>query len=83
METENFVKYLPIVCICGSADGLDAYARLLESLPADIGFAIVIVNHRRTAATRLHEILQRYTEMPVELIKEKLFVEPNPCFHCA
>ncbi len=52
----------------GSAGGLDAYTRLLKHLPADMGVAIVIVNHLRTVATMLHEILPHYTEMPVELI---------------
>jgi chemotaxis response regulator CheB len=39
------VKDFPIVCIGGSAGGLDAYIRLLQNLPADMGVAIVIVNH--------------------------------------
>jgi chemotaxis response regulator CheB len=52
----------------GSAGGLDAYIRLLRHLPADMGVAIVIVNHLRTVDTRLHEILPRYTKMPVDLI---------------
>ena len=46
-----------------------------------MGVAIVIVNHLRTVATALlHEILPRYTKMPVELITEKLDVEPNHVF---
>ena len=52
----------------GSAGGLDAYIRLLRHLPADMGVAIVIVNHLRTVDTRLHEMLPRYTKMPVDLI---------------
>jgi chemotaxis response regulator CheB len=63
---------LPIVCVGGSAGGLDAYTRLLRNLPADLGVAIIIVNHLRTVATQLHEILPRYTAMPVELIRENL-----------
>jgi two-component system, chemotaxis family, protein-glutamate methylesterase/glutaminase len=42
--------------------------------------AIVIVNHLRTVATLLHEILPRYTAMPVELITEKLLIQPNRVF---
>jgi chemotaxis response regulator CheB len=64
----------------GSAGGLDAYIRLLRHLPADMGVAVVIVNHLRDVATRLHEILPRYTEMPVELITERLIIEPNHVF---
>jgi chemotaxis response regulator CheB len=70
----------PVVCVGGSAGGLDAYTRLLQHLPADMGVAIVIVNHLRTVATQLHQILPRYTRMPVELITEKLLIEPNHVF---
>jgi chemotaxis response regulator CheB len=64
----------------GSAGGLDAYIRLLRHLPADMGVAIVIVNHLRTVATHLHEILPRYTQMPVELITDRLLIQPNCVF---
>jgi two-component system chemotaxis response regulator CheB len=70
----------PVVCVGGSAGGLDAYIRLLRGLPADLGVAIVIVNHLRTVATRLHEILPRFTAMPVELITERLLIRPNHVF---
>ena len=73
-------KDFPLVCVGGSAGGLDAYTRLLQNLPADMGVAIVIVNHLRTVATMLHEILPRYTTMPVELITEKLDIRPNHVF---
>jgi len=73
-------KDFPIVCVGGSAGGLDAYTRLLRNLPADMGVAIVIVNHLRTVATMLHEILPRYTTMPVELITDRLVVRPNCVF---
>ena len=46
-------------------------------MPADMGVAIVIVNHLRTVATHLHEILPGYTAMPVELITEALLIQPN------
>lgn len=73
-------KDFPIVCVGGSAGGLDAYTRLLKSLPADMGVAIVIVNHLRAVATRLHEILPGYTPMPVELIADRLVIRPNCVF---
>jgi two-component system chemotaxis response regulator CheB len=74
------VKDFPIVCIGGSAGGLDAYIRLLQAIPADMGVAIVIVNHITELPTQLHEILPRYTTMPVELITERLLIEPNHVF---
>jgi two-component system, chemotaxis family, protein-glutamate methylesterase/glutaminase len=73
-------KNFPVVCVGGSAGGLDAYIRLLKNLPANMGVAIVIVNHLRKVATYLHEILPKYTEMPVELITEKLDITPNHVF---
>lgn len=64
----------------GSAGGLDAYTRLLRNLPAEMGAAIVIVNHMRTLSTQLHEILPRFTTMTVELITERLVLKPNHVF---
>lgn len=80
MIANQAAKNFPVVCVGGSAGGLDAYTRLLKHLPADLGVAIVIVNHLRIVATHLHEILPRYTEMPVELIAEGLNIEPNRVF---
>jgi two-component system, chemotaxis family, protein-glutamate methylesterase/glutaminase len=79
-DSAIMVKDFPVVCVGGSAGGLDAYIRLLKHLPPDMGVAIVIVNHLRTVATYLHEILPHYTKMPVELITEKLLIEPNHVF---
>ena len=70
----------PVVCVGGSAGGLDAYIRLLQNLPADMGVAIVIVNHITTMPTQLHEVLPRFTPMPVELITERLLIEPDHVF---
>ena len=74
------VKNFPIVCVGGSAGGLDAYIRLLQNLPADMGVAIVIVNHITAMPTHLHEVLPRFTTMPVDLITESLQIEPNHVF---
>jgi two-component system, chemotaxis family, protein-glutamate methylesterase/glutaminase len=80
MKTKAARNDFPVVCVGGSAGALDAYIRLLSHLPADLGIAIVIVNHLRTVATRLHEILPRFTTMPVELITERLLIQPNHVF---
>ncbi len=80
MDVARPERGFPVVCVGGSAGGLDAYTRLLEHLPADMGVAIVIVNHVRTFATLLHEILPRFTSMPVELITERLVIEPDHVF---
>ena len=80
MKAKSAPNDFPIVCVGGSAGGLDAYTRLLRHLPADLGVGIIIVNHLRTTATLLHEILPRYTKMPVELITEGLHIQPDRVF---
>jgi two-component system chemotaxis response regulator CheB len=80
MKVQYAANDFPVVCVAGSAGGLDAYTRLLRHLPADMGVGIVIVNHLRTTATLLHEILPRYTKMPVELITERLLIRPDRVF---
>jgi len=59
------MKNFPIVCVGGSAGGLDAYIRLLQNLPADMGVAVVIVNHITMMPTQLHEVLP-----PEDIAKE-------------
>jgi two-component system chemotaxis response regulator CheB len=80
MKAQGPAGDFPVVCVGGSAGGLDAYTRLLRHLPGDMGVAIVIVNHLRTVGTLLHEILPRYTTMPVELITDSLQIRPNHVF---
>jgi chemotaxis response regulator CheB len=45
-----------------------------------MGVAIVIVNHITYMPTHLHEVLPRFTTMPVDLITENLQIEPNHVF---
>jgi chemotaxis response regulator CheB len=80
MRPTQFSLDFPIVCVGGSAGGLDAYVRLLHKIPTDLGVAIIIVNHLRTVATQLHNILPHCTAMPVELITDKLLIRPNHVF---
>ena len=80
VSTASNADHFPVVCVGGSAGGLDAYIRLLRQLPTDMGVAIVIVNHLRFVATQLDKILPRYTAMPVELITEGLVLRPNRVF---
>src|SRR5450755_3425940 len=80
MKTERVAGDFPVVCVGGSAGGLDAYIRIPQHLPADMGVAVVIVNHLRIVATQLHQILPRYTAMPVILITEGLVLRPNHVF---
>ena len=45
-----------------------------------MGVAIVIVNHITIMPTQLHEVLPRFTNMPVDLITERLSIEPDRIF---
>lgn len=80
MTADCLAEDFPVVCVGGSAGGLDAYIRLLRGLPNDMGVAVVIVNHLRLVATQLHEIIPHYTKMPVELITDGLVLRPNHVF---
>ena len=77
---DSLLRNFPIICIGGSAGGLDAYIHLLRHLPADTGAAFVIVNHIVSFPTTLHTVLPRFTPMPVELITENLVIQPNKVF---
>ena len=80
MASKDPKSPFPVVCVGGSAGGLDAYIRLLKNLPSDLGVAIVIVNHLRTVSTLLHELLPSHTKMPVQLITEELVLSVNHVF---
>lgn len=80
IKAEIIMKKFPIVCVGGSAGGLDAYIRLLQNLPSDMGVAIVIVNHITMMPTQLHEVLPPFTTMPVVLITDKLLIKPDHVF---
>ena len=66
-----------MVCVRGSARGLEAYIRLLKHLPADMGVAITIVNHITAMPPQLNEVPPRFSRMPVELITEDRLIEPD------
>jgi chemotaxis response regulator CheB len=80
MDGNKRLKEFPVVCVGGSAGGLDAYIRLLRHLPSDLNVAIVVVNHLRAVPTLLHEILPHHTTMPVDLITDGMLVQPNHVF---
>ena len=70
-------KDFPVVCVGGSAGGLNAYVDIIRNLPPNLGVAIVIVHHMAHALTSLNKILPRYTEMPINIISDGLCVQPN------
>ena len=70
----------PLVCIGGSAGGLEAYIKLLQCLPEDLNVAVIVVNHITIMPTMLHEVLARFTPMPIHLISEGMAIAVNQVY---
>jgi two-component system chemotaxis response regulator CheB len=77
MNDKSVVKDFPLVCEGGSAGSLDVYTRLLKNLPFDMEISIVIVNHMNSDGNQLRDILSHYTQMPCEVITERLSIQQN------
>ena len=57
-----------LVVITASAGGIKALSQVLSTLPADLNAAVAVVQHRLPhAESRLREILQRQTPLPVRV----------------
>ena len=60
-----------VVGIGASAGGLEAFGQLLQHLPADTGFAFVLVQHLDPShASMLTKLLSRTSPMPVHEAKD-------------
>ena len=71
----------PIVAIGASAGGLEAATELLHGVSADLGAALVLVQHLDPAhGSILPEILTRTTPIPVRTIEDGMPVRPNAVF---
>src|SRR5579863_4898650 len=67
-----------IVALGASAGGLEPLETFFKSMPADAGFAFVIVQHLAPDhPTALPQLLARHTAMPVEEAKNNTPVVPN------
>ena len=68
----------PIVGIGASAGGLEALEGFFRGLPERPGLAVVVVTHLSPEReSRLHEILARYTDLPVQIAANDQQVEPD------
>jgi two-component system chemotaxis response regulator CheB len=80
MKTVSLGKNFPVVCVGGASGDIESYTELMRHLSGDTGVANVIVNHMRIVANLLNEALPHVTKMPVELITERLLIQPNRVF---
>ena len=71
----------PVVCIGGSAGSLAAYIDILKAIPADAGFAVVIVSHRAPAESDLLvKLLARSSRMDVVTVTNGIPLTPGRVF---
>jgi two-component system CheB/CheR fusion protein len=71
------VKF-PIVGVGASAGGIQALERFFRGVKADCGMAFVIVTHLSPdRESQLHDIVSRFTDMPVAIAKDGARVEPG------
>lgn len=71
-------QMLPMVGLGGSAGAIPPLREFFEAMPADSGFAFVVVMHLSPEhESVLAEVLQHSTAMPVVQVQETARVEPN------
>jgi len=71
----------PIVGIGASAGGLEALDQFLSHVPPDSGLAFVIVVHLDPLHKgTMPELLQRFTTMKVEQVRDRVQVRPNQVY---
>ena len=81
MKTNTPGDNFRVVCLGGSAGGLQAYTNILRGLSADTGMAFVIAAHRAPEQPQLlPHLLGAVTEMPVVEVKDGMRLEPNRVF---
>ena len=68
----------PVVGVGASAGGLEAFKRLVKAIPEHSGMAYILVQHLEpTHESALTDILQKYTNIPIQEITINVQVSPN------
>jgi two-component system CheB/CheR fusion protein len=71
-------KQFPVVGIGASAGGIPAMEGLFKGLGEDLPMAFVVVTHLNPQRqSLLHEVIARYTDMPVSVTEDGQVVEPQ------
>src|SRR6266403_1560499 len=77
-DMKSSKEKFPIVGIGASAGGLEAFTTLLQNLPNNTGMAFVLIQHLDpTHESKLGEILQRISTMPITEVANNTKVKPN------
>ena len=71
---ESALSYsFPIVGVGASAGGLDAFKRLIKSLPENPGIALILVQHLEpTHESMLTDLLQKVSRIPIQEITDNV-----------
>jgi two-component system CheB/CheR fusion protein len=68
----------PVVAIGASAGGLEAFQELFRQMPADTGYAFVLIQHLSPRhETLIPELLAPLTPMPVRTVEDETLIEAN------
>ncbi len=68
----------PVVGVGASAGGLEAFKRLIRSIPPSSGMAYILVQHLEpNHESLLAEILQKSTSIPVQEVTDNVHIEPD------
>ena len=69
---------VPIVGIGASAGGIEALEHFFRAVPQSIGAVFAVITHLNPERESvLASILQRWTDMPVEVIEDGMVAEPD------
>ena len=75
--TEDFI----VVGIGASAGGLRALMEFFQAMPPNSGMAFVVVVHLSPEhESRMHDVLQQVTAMPVTAVNERVRIQPDPIY---
>ena len=80
-HAEDAQSDFPIVALCASAGGLEAFQAFFKAMPVGSGMAFLVVQHQNPKVeSALHTIIQRHTSMPVQLMSEGTSIQPDTIY---
>jgi two-component system CheB/CheR fusion protein len=80
-QSEETQSNFPIITLCASASGLEAFQAFFEMMPEGTGMAFLVVQHQKpNADSALAMIIQRHSAMPVQVMREGEAIQPNTIY---
>ena len=70
-----------VVCIGASAGGLEAIETFFKNCPNDFGASYVVIQHLSSSyKSMMDDLINRYTSMPIKMIKSGMHVESDTVY---